>query len=836
MSLSNRGADAQGAPHLFAHRGSRVPRLVALALVLLAAVAWGDARVEAKKHFKIGMSLIDSGRVDDGVAELLVAYSVKPHPNVLFNIARAFETANRPADALPYFQQYLEASPPDAEVVRRTIVRLEALLPPPVVIGPAKPEPARTVADAETLAKLTALTDRLERALQKAEAPAPLAEKPADIAPSPEDFSVPYEETVVAASRRAQSTLEAPNATTIITGDEIRASGLTTLPDILRRVPGAEVMTMGASSANVSFRGFNQRVANKVIVLIDGRTEYQDFLGVTLWATLPIGLEEIERIEVIRGPGSALYGANAMLGVINIITRAPGTGARAEANAMAGSSNFAGGSVVASGGDVVKYRASAGYQQADKFTRDYAADRPDVTSVVGESNLSMRSARGSITAFHAFSREVSGSLSAGINRFFTEMYALGLLRNFFLDGISGFAKADLTAGPLKLRFFWNHTDVVGGQQYEPRGQRQLGATLQENIFDTELLFQKELELAGRHLVGAGASMRFKRVSWNYLGELRTEFHAAAFVQDEWRIIKPLSLVASYRIDRHPLLDRGQPGYAQSPRVSVIVAPTEGQALRASFATAFRQPTFLESYMNLRTPVPGINGASVLTEGNQSLRPERLVSFEVGYRGEIAKLGLGVDVAAYWNIVSDLIGLSAVNPLPVGRAFDPSSASYLLGSSTFVNDPGTYTARGGELGVTWTPSFGLDLRLSTALQQVVSNENIAVCGPCTQAPALKVNGGFIYRSPINLDVSTDVSFVSSTIWVEREPSASDPTQIANLQNPLAAYVVINARVAYRLLNDRVTLALVGSQLGPAHQEHPFGNDVSRRVFAQVTVMP
>jgi iron complex outermembrane receptor protein len=102
--------------------------------------------------------------------------------------------------------------------------------------------------------------------------------------------------------------------------------------------------------------------------------------------------------------------------------------------------------------------------------------------------------------------------------------------------------------------------------------------------------------------------------------------------------------------------------------------------------------------------------------------------------------------------------------------------------------------------------------------------------------VKVNAGFVYRTPVNLDVSADLSVVSSSVWVEREPSAADPTQIVNLQNPLGAYAVINARVAYRLFNDRVTIAVVGSQLGPNHQEHPFGNSINRRVFAQLTVAP
>lgn len=821
----------------------RVRALFAAAL-LLPAFAWADARVEARRHFKTGMALIADGKLDEGIGELLEAYSVRPHPNVLFNIARAYEAGGRPAEALTFYNRYLEANPPDAEKVREVASKLEAQLPKKPAVPPSdegkKPPERGPQVDEATVKRLDALAERLERAVEKAEAraeaPQPSEQKATPAAASEEDFGVPYEETVVAASRRAQATLDAPNAITVITGDEIRASGLTSLADILRRVPGAEVMTMGLGSANVSFRGFNQRIANKVLLLLDGRPEYQDFLGVTLWSVLPVGLEEIERVEVIRGPGSALYGANAMLGVVNIITRAPGTGAPAEFNGYAGNSNLVGGSFVASGGDKVRFRASVGYQQGDKYSRDYAQGRPDVGANVDDPNLGLRTARGNLTAFYAFNKDFSVALSGGVNRTFTELYALGLLRNYYLDGIGGYAKADFTGGPVKFRFFWNHATFAAGPQYEPLGQRSLATSVDTNVFDGEGLFQKEFTLGGTHVVAVGLSARLKRVKWGYIGPLTDELHAAAFVQDEWRIIKPLTLIASYRIDRHPLLDKGQPGYAQSPRVSVVVRPFESHALRASFATAFRQPTFLESYMDIRTPVPSVNGASVLTQGNRALKPEQLISFELGYRGELPRLGITLDLTGYWNIVSDLIVLSAVNPVNPADAFDPVSQSFLLGRSLFSNDPQTYTARGAELGVTWNATRGLDLRASAAFQSVVANQPIAVCGPCTQAPAAKVNAGFIYRTPVNLDLSADFSFVTSTTWVEREPSPSDPTQIANLQNPLGAYAVINARVAYRLFHDKVTVAVVGSQLGPNHQEHPFGNSVNRRVFAQLTVQP
>lgn len=818
-------------------------RAVVLCTALAGFTAQADTRTEARRHFKTGMQLIADGKIDDGVGELLEAYSIRPHPNVLFNIARAYETAGRMQDALHFYTRYLEANPPDEGNVREVIAKLEALQPakPVVVEKPVEPTPAqpgKPVVDEVTIARLQTLAERLERAVEKAEtkAAAPTDENGAPLV-SEEDFGVPYEETVVAASLRAQATIEAPNAITIITGDEIRASGLLSLPEILRRVPGAEVMTMGLSSSNVSFRGFNQRIANKVLVLVDGRPEYQDFLGITLWPVLPVGIEEIERVEVIRGPGSALYGANAMLGVVNIITRAPGSGPVAEFNGNAGNANLAGGSFVASGGSTrLKFRASAGYQQGDKYSLDYGENRADVHSSSLEPDLALRSARGNLTMFYAFNRDFSLSVAGGVNRLTTELYGIGLLRNFYLDGLGGYAKADFTAGPVKVRFFWNHSSFDASPQYEPIGQRTLATRVESNVFDGEALFQKSFELGGTHQLAIGLSGRLKRVGWGYIGALREQLHAAAYIQDEWRIVKPFTLLASYRIDRHPLLDNGNPGYAQSPRVSAVFRPFESHAFRASFATAFRAPTFLESYMDIRTPVPGVNGASVSTQGNVGLKPEQLISFEIGYRAELAQLGLTIDLAGYWNIVNNLIVLGAVNRVDPSQAYDPATSTFLLGRSLFSNDSETYTARGGELGITWNATRGFDIRASAALQSIVANSGATVCGPCTQAPSAKVNAGFVYRSPVNIDISADVSVVTATTWIEREPNPSDPTQILNTPYALGAYTVVNARVGYRFFDDRVSIAVVGSQLGPSHEEHPFGNLVNRRIFAQLTVRP
>jgi len=843
-------------------RSRRLGPLLLAGLLLWPALSLADPRIEARRHFRNGMSLISSGDFDRGIAELREAYAIKPHPNVLYNIARAYLDAGNVAEAQEYYRRYLAANPPDSEQVRATLARLEeATAPKPQPQSP-RPEPpkgkpgavvasaAMPAVDPETVRRLNELMGRLELAVTKAEGLShklgeeqqPQAQAAANPArpgrEEEEDTSaVPYEETVVTASRRAQSTLEAPNATAIITADEIRMSGATTLVDLLRRVPGAEVMVMGVGSANVSMRGFNQRIANKVLVLVDGRTEYQDFLGLTVWSALPVGLDEIERIEVIRGPGSALYGANAMLGVINIITKSPGAGTSTVFTSTGGSGNSAYATFMhsaAQGG--LRFRASGAFSQTDKWSRDYADDRSDITPQVTETSLGLRSARANLTARYDFNKDFSVSLSGGANRLFTEIYPLGLLRNFFFDGLSTYAKADVGAGPLKLKLFWNHLEAIAGLQYAAIGERSVASSPQSNVFNGELLWQNEFTLLGEHLLNAGIEGRLKRVSWSYLGDLHEELHLAGFVQDEWKIVQPFRIVASYRVDRHPLLDNGSPGYALSPRISAVYIPWEGHAFRAGYATAFREPTFLESYMDIRIPVPGVTGASALTIGSTSLKPEELTAYELGYRGEFPIIGLEWDLAVYQNAVKDLIDIGAMQRLAAGQAFDPVSQTFILGRSAFQNEPGVYTARGIEVAAKYSPLDGLSITASGSYQAITASEVDTACIPCGQAPAFKAFLGASYRSAVGFDFSVDGAYTSATTFIEREPAQADPTQIAFIPYPLSEYYVVNARIAYRFFQDRATLALVGTNLGGGHQEHPFGNEISRRFFATLTVTP
>jgi len=126
---------------------------------------------------------------------------------------------------------------------------------------------------------------------------------------------------IVTASRKSQSLLKTAAAVHIITQEDIRRSGATSLPEVLRGVPGLQIAQIDANNWAISIRGLNDRFSNNLLVMIDGRSIYNPLFGGVYWNMHETLLEDIERIEVVRGPGGTLWGANAVNGVINIITK-----------------------------------------------------------------------------------------------------------------------------------------------------------------------------------------------------------------------------------------------------------------------------------------------------------------------------------------------------------------------------------------------------------------------------------------------------------------------------------------------------------------------------------
>jgi len=894
------------------------PRTTSLALVVATAAlligappARADERAEARRHFREGMDLIHDGKYDEGIRELTEAYRIVPHPAVLYNIGRAYFAAGQYDRAIEALQSYADTDPPDrADVVRvlevaRARLREEeraaaAEAPPPAEPPPPAraPEVSREIADMRK--QLRQMADRMD-ALQgavdaapeagpapaRAEADPPhaaddarrgrsaavgvggsggrgknAADPPAsaEVVAKPGDarnavLDDPYAPVVVTSSRYGQSPLDAPNSVTVLTGDELRASGVTAIPDFLRRVPGIDIMAMSAGDYDIGIRGFNDRLANRVLVLVDGRSIYFDNVGATFWPLLHISLADVERIEIVRGPGAALYGANAVSGVINIITRSPGLGAtRPVAELWGGLPDQGGASLrLNDRAGSTAYRASFSFEQKRRWYREVDPERTDYEILPDYPDQSVRVGKLDLRLDQRIGRRASVSLSGGLAVGQHEFAASGALRDFYLDGFSSYLRADaqLPQG-ISVRSFWSRIDVRADQWARPVGGYSIATDLVTDVVDTEIESFRQVEFFGlAQRINFGIGHRFKTTRWNWLGSEPEEHHLSAFFQDEALLSEDLHAIFSLRIDRHPLLvdiddaaftDR----YAFSPRGALVWRVVPGGSLHATVGTAFRTPTFLESYVD--TPFPTTTDAVVvLNLGNRDLLPERMLSTEVGWRSEPASSMYTFEAATYYNRISSLIQLSELGPLPAGiPSYDPAAGVYYAGETHYENVDQDYNAFGLELGGKLLPTDGIDLYASAAFERV-SRGGTAI----ESTSPVKLSSGARVRQG-HFTLGGDLHFASAQTWGIRSFDANGQTVVTDVDLP--AYVWAGARVSYLIPDTRLEAAIAGQNLlAPfqpavepldgdmsqvttpegAHREHPLGQPIPASVFATLT---
>jgi iron complex outermembrane receptor protein len=307
------------------------------------------------------------------------------------------------------------------------------------------------------------------------------------------------------------------------------------------------------------------------------------------------------------------------------------------------------------------------------------------------------------------------------------------------------------------------------------------------------------------------------------------------LQDTLRIEQWVQIVLSARLDQHPLFAEPQ----ISPRGSVVVHPTPGQSIRLTAGTAFRSPTFLESYLQVpnETPVRGVTAFGV---GNPGLNPERIVSFELGYM--LQELDwMALELNGYYNLVFDQILLSQNTAYRLydyrndpRLVFDPDLAAFPLGQLQFANEDADFQQIGGELGIRLYPLDGLDIYANYAIHDTSPIGDQALGGRELDArtSAHKVNAGVQYRAPFGLDLAVDFSWVSDQTWVEQViDTQRGGTRFEAFH--LESYAVLNARIGWRFLDDRIELAVIGTNLIMEHREHPFGQPIDRRFLGSVT---
>lgn len=457
--------------------------------------------------------------------------------------------------------------------------------------------------------------------------------------------------TVVTAAKHEQPITESPVTISVITAEDIRRSGARDIQEILRRLPGIEVMVSKTSQIDVGVRGDNGTLYNRLLVMVDGRSVYQDFYGMTEWAYLEIGLEEIKRIEVIRGPGSALYGANAFTGVINIITKTPKEMKGNIISAGAGNYHSAYGNYYHGGAsDNLSYKVSTGWREANRWSTAHE-DSLDIGRFNSEVGYELDDEN---------KVSLSGGMSAGQRELSITGSGGG---NYNTDVNLGYLKAEYDKPDMYLRFFWNRTKFAAKKQTDSES-RINGFS---NIYDAE--FQRSLyfDLWKSHRLTWGTSYRYNTINSEQIDNPHEWNLFAGYMQDELKLSEKLLLNAGVRLDYHPLTRE-----EISPRGSIIYKPKEGHLIRFWAGTSFKTPSFAELYTKTTQGL-----LTVL--GNSQLDPEHIEAYDLGYEFPLSERVNG-SVNIFYNKMEKLIGTKTTGLV---STYDNSGKRNILGCETGV---------------------------------------------------------------------------------------------------------------------------------------------------------
>jgi len=610
---------------------------------------------------------------------------------------------------------------------------------------------------------------------------------------------------VTSPSKEPVPAFSSPVAIYVITGEDIRRSGATSIPDALRLAPGVEVARIDGSKWSVGIRGFGTRLSRSVLVLIDGRTVYTPLFAGTYWEVQDTLLEDIDRIEVIRGPGGAIWGPNAVNGVINIITRS--------------SRDTQGGYASAGGGNVEQGFANVRYGggnpdgltwrvYAKGFTRgpEFHSDRDNFDD--------WRGAQGGFRMDWTKSARDSFTLQGDL---YEQEDGERVNVSSYVPAFTGTADGDADLSGGNILFKWKRT-LSGGndfqlQAYYDRTNRyepNLGE--RRNTFDIDFLERTRLSANQQLLWGFGARSSDGHFLEAISGLVfypahRDDYLLSGFLEDDISVVpNKLSLNLGGKF-----LRTNYTGFAAQPSARLLLTPTENQSIWVSFTHAVRTPSDAEEDFYLSSYLGTANGIEEFARfnANKHFAPELLNGYEAGYRRLVTK-SLYLDFAAFYNHHHDLFsqdltgGPSLETTLPFPEANQPPP--HVILTAQFQNDLYGVTT-GAEIAPEWRPASFWRLRGSYSFLHM----------DLKQAPsiALGAGPGMVDGSSPSHEVVIDSS------WDLAKHLQLDLTYryVSALPAVLApAYSTGDARVSWRF-NSSIEFAVAGQNLfQPYHVEY------------------
>ena len=676
------------------------------------------------------------------------------------------------------------------------------------------------------------------------------------------DAPISYvEQVVVSASKSEGQLVNAPATVSIITSETIQNSPATNIGELLRAVPGMNVTQVSARDVNLSSRGATSTLSTSQLALVDGRSVYLDFFGMVMWDLVPTNLDEIRQIEVIRGPASAVWGANAMSGVVNILTKSPRELAAQRANQLtigvgtfdrnvtgrdmsAGSMFYVNASHAQAVDARWAYKLSAGYVTQDPLPRPNGripnAFNTPYPSFANEGTKQPKfDARvdydiesGGSVSFSGGVAGTQGLIHSGIGPF-----------NIASDSRMTYASTRYQKGGRRIAFF---TNLLNGNAsnllaFGVNG-RPLPLDFNTKTFDVEA---NDVKAVGtRNVFSYGGNYRHNTfdISLAPNGDDRNE--GGGYVQDEIFLSDHFRWVVGGRLDKFSSIDNA----VFSPRTTFMMKPDAAQTFRVSFNRAFRSPSFINN--NIETTILNEVNLSALSPllaryvfpiratGNTDLKPETMKAYEVGYTGVIRKRAT-VSAAVYWNTTNDGIyftPVAAYGPAspPPGWPLPPA----VLGILAALRPPVVLPSRFTYLNLGVIKDKGVELGVDAALNRYVNvftNYSYAAMPIAEKLPPgtsiddinwpakNKFNAGFNF-SYRRLLCNLGVSYTDEAYWQD--------VLDARFAGKTQPFTVVNGGFGVRWLDDRLTTSLKMTNFGNTEvQQHIFGDITKRQVVGE-----
>lgn len=622
---------------------------------------------------------------------------------------------------------------------------------------------------------------------------------------------------ITSVAKDPQSVLKTPAAAYVITQDDIRRSGATSVPEALRLAPGVEVARIDADHWSVAIRGFAGQFSKYLLVLIDGRSVYTPLFSGVYWDAQDVMLDDVDRIEVIRGPGGTIWGANAVNGVINIITK--------NAKDTNGVVSTLGGGNVDQGIANLRYGQTTQKGFSYRLYSTGAMRGPEFHSNGDNFDHWRMGQIGFRTDWTTGSKDnytVQGDLYRGQSG-----ESILLATYSPLAEVAEQDKASFAGGNLLAR--WKHTIGEGSdvqiQTYFDRTVRQdveLGET--RNTFDVDYIQHQRTYHEQELTWGFGARVSPSNViqtapSVNFLPEQQSDNIYSSFVQYELPLVADkLTLTAGSKFEHTNFS-----GYDYQPSVRLLWSPTPNQSAWAAVTRAVRTPSRQDQDVQFNILVRASPPPPVFFEitGNPKFKPEQLIAYEAGYRTR-TKRRLYVDCAAFFNVYKGLEGYGPPglaildNPPPFDLAFVLPYANVIEGRSI-----------GAEFSPAWEVTSWWRLRGAYSLLHM----------SLTDKPGFSDVGNllssYLGSSP------THVANVASTVKL---PQHFDFSQTYRYSGELPEYSVhpyntVDLRLE-RQLGEGLVFAVTGQNLlRPSHPE--FGGDpgplvgVKRSAYLSIT---